>query len=118
MKHNHLNLKIWQKSRGLVKRIYEIVNELPSDEKFGLSSQMKRCVVSIPSNIAEGCGRDSDKQLALFLGYAIGSCCELETQLFLVQDLNLIKEEIIKELLIDLNEIRMMIMGFQKKLSK
>jgi len=71
----------------LVKRIYLTTNKLPNDERFGLTSQINRCSVSIPSNIAEGSGRTSEKEFLHFLNIAISSSYELETQLILVEDI-------------------------------
>jgi four helix bundle protein len=90
--HNFKELIVWQKSRTLVKEIYLTTTNLPVNEQFGLSSQMRRAVYSIPSNIAEGAGRGSYKDFARFLDMANGSCFELETQLFLCLDLNYIDE--------------------------
>lgn len=82
--HNFRELKIWKESINLVKQIYLLTSDLPKDEKFGLISQINRCSVSIPSNIAEGSGRTSDKEFLNFLNIAISSSYELETQLILV----------------------------------
>ena len=80
MRHNFKQLKIWQLGMNIAKAIYEISAKFPSEEKFGLISQIRRCAVSIPSNIAEGSGRGSDKELKHFLEIALGSVYELETQ--------------------------------------
>ena len=85
--HNFRELKIWKESMTLVKEIYLITSQLPSEEKFGFVSQINRCAVSIPSNIAEGSGRTSNKEFIHFLNIAISSSYELETQLILVEDL-------------------------------
>lgn len=85
--HNFRELKIWKESITLVKAIYSITSQLPSEEKFGFVSQINRCAVSIPSNIAEGSGRTSNKEFIHFLNIAISSSYELETQLILVEDL-------------------------------
>ena len=87
MKHNFRELGIWKDSYALVKEVYILCKELPEDEKFGLKSQIQRSAVSIPSNIAEGSGRTSDKEFIHFLNIAISSSYELETQLLLCQDL-------------------------------
>ncbi len=92
--HNFRELKIWQKGRTLVKDVYELTTFLPKEETFGLTSQIKRSVISIPSNIAEGAGRGSDKDFNRFLDIAYGSCFELETQLILCVDLTYISEEL------------------------
>lgn len=97
--HNFRELKIWKESMALVKVIYHITSKLPSEEKFGLVSQINRCAVSIPSNIAEGSGRTSNKEFTHFLNVAISSSYELESQLILVYDIFEIETtETIKEL--------------------
>ena len=79
----HKDLIVWQKSMDLVVEIYVLTREFPKDETYGLVSQMRRSAVSIPSNIAEGSGRNSDKYFRQFLCIAYGSALELETQLIL-----------------------------------
>jgi four helix bundle protein len=90
---SHKDLKVWQKGIELVKSIYEITQLFPSNEQFGLVSQMRRAAVSIPSNIAEGCGRNSDKELIHFLYIALGSASELETQIIISKELNFLQTE-------------------------
>jgi four helix bundle protein len=90
---SHKELKVWQKGIELVKSIYEITQLFPPNEQFGLISQMRRAAVSIPSNIAEGCGRNSDKELIHFLYVALGSASELETQIIVSQELNFLGKE-------------------------
>jgi len=92
--HNFKELIIWQKSIELSKLVYQIALQLPEDEKYGLSSQIKRSAVSIASNIAEGAGRNSDKEFKQFLSISHGSCTELETQLILCNELKLIPQSI------------------------
>jgi four helix bundle protein len=86
------DLKIWQDAINLGVEIYKLTKLFPSDEKFGLVSQMNRCAVSISSNIAEGAGRNNKKEFRQFLGIAQGSACELESQLIISQKLNFITE--------------------------
>ena len=86
-------LDIWQKGMDLAALIYEITKTFPADEKFGLISQMRRCAVSIPSNIAEGSARSSYKDFIKFLHYTLGSLAELETQLLLSHKFGYIKED-------------------------
>lgn len=81
------DLIVWQKSMMLVKDIYKLTSELPKEETYGLKSQMRRCAVSIPSNIAEGSRRGSRKDFAQFLRISMGSASELETQILLSKDL-------------------------------
>jgi len=89
---NFRKLNIWNDSRLLVKEIYEITSLLPSSEKFGLISQINRCVISIPANIAEGSAKDSQKDFIRFLQISLGSAYELESHIILCSDLNLIAE--------------------------
>ncbi len=114
--HKIEDLKIWKKSIELTKSVYKICAELTSDEKFGLISQIKRCAISIPSNIAEGAGRNSKKEFAHFLSIANGSSYELQTQLILSMELSLISEEKIKPIMENIIEIQKMNYGFQKSL--
>ncbi len=83
-------LEIWKRSRELVVEICKIMSSFPSEEKFGLISQMRRAAVSVPSNIAEGAGRRFVKEYQQFLQIEIGSLCELKTQIYLAQDLGFI----------------------------
>ncbi|SDH02324.1 four helix bundle protein [Psychroflexus sediminis] len=80
--HDYKNLKVWEKAIELAKSVYEFSEHLPNNEKFGITSQIKRSAVSIVSNIAEGAGRNTDKQFVNFLNMSQGSSFELETQLF------------------------------------
>ena len=83
-------LDIWKNGIALVQKTYEIAEQLPANEKFGLRSQITRAAVSVPSNIAEGCGRNSQIEFKRFLEIAMGSLFELETQLIIVNELKLI----------------------------
>lgn len=112
--HNFRELKIWKESISVVKEIYLLTATLPDEEKFGLKSQMNRCSVSIPSNIAEGSGRSSEKDFTNFLRMAVSSSYELETQLILVEELFGIST---KELILKLNNLQPMIGAFIRKLS-
>ena len=114
--HKVEDLKIWNKSMELAKSLYQLVAELPSDEKFGLNSQIKRCSISIPSNIAEGAGRNSNKEFKHFLSIANGSAYELQTQLILTTELNLINKDKVQPVINTCIEIQKMNYSFQKKL--
>ena len=114
--HKIEDLKIWQKSIELTTLVYKVVALLPSDEKYGLTSQIKRSSVSIASNIAEGAGRNSNKEFKHFLSIANGSAYELQTQLILTIELNLISKEKIQPLLNLIIEIQKMNYSFQKSL--
>lgn len=100
----------------LVKDIYSSTQDLPKEEKFGLTSQIRRCAVSIPSNIAEGAGRNNVNEFIQFLGIASGSAYELETQLILLVELNFKTENEITPLITELSEIQKMIYSFKLKL--
>jgi four helix bundle protein len=114
--HNFKELKVWQLSRQLVRDVYELTAEFPSSEKYGLISQLRRCTVSIPSNIAEGAGRNTDKDFAQFLNISLGSAYELETLLILSFDINLITQEQLDLLTIRISEIQKMTFGLIKTL--
>lgn len=115
--HKVEDLKIWQKSIELAKATYLLISELPSDEKFGLTSQIKRSAISIPSNIAEGTGRNSQKEFKHFLSIANGSTYELQTQLLLVIELNLIHKDKVQPIIELCIEIQKMNYVFQQKLN-
>ena len=102
---NFRNYEVWHLGMQLSKTIYAEV-KLPDYEKFGLASQIRRAVVSIPSNIAEGCSRNSDKEFVRFLEIALGSAFELETQLLITIQNGFIKEEKIKTILDSLNQLQ------------
>lgn len=114
--HNFKELHIWQRSRELVKVIYQLTGEFPNSEHFGLISQMRRSAISIPSNIAEGSGKSSNKDFIRFLEISHSSSFELETQLILSNDLGFITESELKDVLVILEEIQKMIFGFIQKL--
>jgi len=114
--HKVEDLKIWQKSIELTKLVYEVVAILPTDEKYGLISQIKRCSVSISSNIAEGAGRNSNKEFKHFLSIANGSAYELQRQLILTIELKLLSKERIQPILNLIIEIQKMNYSFQKSI--
>jgi four helix bundle protein len=87
---NYRELQVWQKGIDIVIEVYRITEHLPKEEKFNLISQLNRAAVSVPSNIAEGCGRGTDAAFIQFLEYAIGSVFEIETQIFVIQRLKLL----------------------------
>jgi S23 ribosomal protein. len=89
----HKELIVWQKGIQLVKEVYQLTQSYPKEEVFGLTSQIRRCAVSIPSNIAEGSARQSDKELIQFLHIALGSAAELETQLIISKELSYLTDE-------------------------
>lgn len=111
--HNFKELKIWTKSKDLSKEIFLLTATFPAEHKFGISSQLNRCSVSIPSNIAEGTSRDSQKDFARFLQISLGSAFELETQLIIASEIGLIDLEKAKLLIDKTTEIQRMIHGFK-----
>ena len=96
--HNYKNLHIWQEGINLARKIYEVTATFPANEKYGIVSQMTRAAVSIPSNIAEGAGRNSNNDFANFLSIAIGSIFELHTQIAICEQIGYINEETTKQL--------------------
>jgi four helix bundle protein len=113
---NYKHLKVWQKSIEMVSELYKATRQFPKEEKFGLISQMQRSAVSIPSNIAEGCGRNSDKELIQFLSIALGSAFELETQLIISSKLNYITDVLFKNLSTSILEIQRMLYSLKLKI--
>ena len=113
--HQYKELKLWQKSIDLVTRIYALTRNFPQIEKFGLVSQINRSAVSIPSNIAEGAGRNSDKEFVQFLAIAHASSFELETQLIISKNLEYISPEELISLTNHLIELQKMNFAFQSK---
>ena len=101
---------------ALVKQIYQLTDSIPQSQLYGLTSQMQRAAVSIPSNIAEGAGRNSDKDFARFLSIANGSAFELETQLFLCIDLGYLSNDIVQPVISELKIVQKMIFNFSKSL--
>ena len=100
----------------MVEQVYRLLNAMPISEQYGLSSQMQRCAVSIPSNIAEGSGRYSAKEFRRFLGIAYGSCNELETQLLLSTRLDYLQKVKVDPIIRQLDELIQMIYRLRKSL--
>ncbi len=113
--HNFKNIIAWQKSRELVKEVYLLTAMFPKEEVYGLTSQIKRASVSIPSNVAEGTSR-GDKDFSRFLDYSIGSSFELETQLILSNDLGFLSDKSLETITGKVAEVQKIIYGFQKNL--
>jgi four helix bundle protein len=109
-------LKVWEKGHQLTLAVYESTRTFPQEELYGLTSQIRRACSSIPANIAEGCGRDRDTQLARFLGIAMGSASEPEYHLLLAHDLNLPSNTEYKELTGEVTEVKRMLTSFIQKL--
>ena len=115
--HNFKELKIWQKGRMFVKDIYVLTKKFPKEELFVLTSQMRRAAISIPSNIAEGSGRGSDKDFSRFLDIATGSAYELESQLYVGYDLEYYSEVELIDYLEKIQEIQKMIFHFKNHIN-
>jgi four helix bundle protein len=111
--HNFRKLNIWTKSIVFVTNIYRLTKSFPKEEKFGLCSQVERAVVSIPSNIAEGSAKSSNKDFARFLEISLGSSFELESELLIARNLNYLNEENYIQIQRDLIELQKMIVGFK-----
>ena len=112
----HKDLDVWKYSIDLVVEVYQLLKKFPDDEKFGIISQMKRCAISIPSNIAEGAARSSVKKFSNFISIALGSLSELETQIIISEKLDFISDDNSKILLKNLTTIRKMLLGLKKSL--
>ena len=110
-------LKVWQKAIQLITEIYFQTSKFPKEEIYGITSQIRRCAVSIPSNIAEGAGRETKKDFSHFLNIAKGSSFELETQLIISKELEFLKLADFEILYSELDEIQKMITGLQKSLN-
>jgi four helix bundle protein len=117
--HNYKELNVWKRAIKLTVQVYKVSRSFPADERFGLTSQIRRSAVSVPSNIAEGAGRRTNGEFANFLGIAHGSICELETQLYVAFELGYVDIEIFQEVTTELTEIQKMlyslILKFEKK---
>lgn len=109
-------LAIWKRSHQLTLKIYTITSTFPKHELYGLTSQIRRATFSIPTNIAEGCGRFSQKELTRFLDIALGSLAEVQYLVLLSSGLNYINEQNVKELNQELNDIKKMMLSFHQRL--
>ena len=116
--HNFKELRVWREAIELAKLVYKATALFPQDERYGLKSQINRAVVSVPSNIAEGAGRGSDKEFAQFLKIALGSAFELETQLILAESFGFIKEVMYSELTQKNEGVQKMLNGFINMLDR
>ncbi|MGV8134388.1 MAG: four helix bundle protein [Mangrovibacterium sp.] len=115
--NNFKELTVWKRSIEMVGKIYSTTTGFPKEEIYGIVNQIRRAAVSVPSNIAEGAGRNTGKEFAHFLAIALGSCFELETQLIIAKNLGFLPEEELNRLEDSLGEIQKMLRGLQKSLS-
>ena len=113
---NFKDLKVWQRSHRLVLDVYDATGNFPSQETFGLTAQLRRCCASIPANIAEGCGRSGEAELARFMLISMGSTSELEYHLLLARDLGYLSAQHYQELLQEVSEVKRMLSTFITKL--
>ena len=109
-------LKIWQKGIRIAIDCFKITSTFPTNEKFGLISQLNRACVTIPSNIAEGSSRSSDKDYNRFIEIALGSCLEVETQLLIAKELGFGDSELVKNLIKEIDEEEKMLISFSNRL--
>lgn len=110
----YTELDVWKKGRELATLVYKLTADYPKAEQFGLVSQMRRCAVSVPSNIAEGCGRQHLKETIQFLNIARGSLFELETQSYISNDLAFISDEQLTNLIEQIENLGKLINGYMR----
>ena len=108
---SHKDLDVWKAAIKLAKNIYSLTSTFPKEEMFGMTAQMRRCSISIASNIAEGAARQGDKEFIQFLHVALGSVAELETQLTIAGEVNLADHAVLNSIDEDLIRIRQMLRG-------
>lgn len=113
-KHPHRNLEAWKLAMTFCELIYKLTDNFPGDEKFGLTSQLRRASVSVASNIAEGAARRTDKEFIHFLGIALGSCSEIDTQIELSKRLGFISVDEFDTANEDMNRLKSLIYGLMK----
>lgn len=118
MGRDYKTLSVWEKGIAIVEKTYKITIQFPDDEKYGLIAQMRRCAVSIPSNVAEVCGRNYDNELRRFLSISMGSCSELETQLIISEKLKYVSHEKLQSLFDEIDHFRRMCINFMKTLER
>jgi four helix bundle protein len=109
-------LKVWEKSHQLALAVYKVTAKFPKEELYGLTSQIRRASMSVPTNIAEGCGRNTDAEFARFLQIAMGSASETEYQLLLSHDLGFLTKAQYDQLNTDVTEIKRMLASLLKTL--
>jgi len=114
--HNFRKLNIWSDAMDIAVKVYHVTKQFPPDELYNLTHQIKKSVVSVPSNIAEGAGRNTNGEFNQFLGYSTGSSYELETQLLLGQRLNFVSKEEVTPILEELHSLQKRIYNFKSSL--
>ena len=114
----HKDLDIWKLGIELVEEIYKLCENYPKDERFGIVSQLKRAAISIPSNIAEGSARNSQKEFIQFCYISLGSLSEIETQLIISEKLKFLPQENLKKVLLNIETLRKKLLNFIKYLKR
>jgi four helix bundle protein len=114
--HNYRELKIWQRSMEFVVRVYEISASFPKEERYGLTAQLRGCIVSVPSNISEGAGRGTNKQFKRFLEFSMGSINEAQTQIELAFRVNYLSKETYESIIDEALQIYKIILAFYNSL--
>jgi four helix bundle protein len=114
---DHRKLKVWQEARVLAKSIYLVTRSFPPEEKFGLTMQSRRAAASIMSNLAEGCGRNGDREMLRFVGISQGSASELDSHLTLASDIGMADSAQLSAIQTELSKIRGMLARLAKRLS-
>jgi four helix bundle protein len=110
------NLKVWEKAHALTLEVYRGTRDFPSDERFGLTSQLRRSSASVPANLAEGCARGGDIDFARFVNVAAGSASETDYHLLLARDLGYLDEMLYKPLFEKVTEVKRMLNSFERTL--
>jgi four helix bundle protein len=115
---SYRDLEVWQRSMQLAKRIYQVTQSFPNEERFGLTNQLRRASVSGPSNLAEGHARFGPGDFSRFISIAMGSVAEIETQILLSTELGYVRAELSRELMTDLETVGKMLRGLAKSITK
>jgi len=115
---SYRDLEVWRKAMELAKRIYQITSKFPGDERFGLTNQLRRAAVSIPSNLAEGHSRSGPGDFSRFISISMGSVAEVETQVILSSELGYLAVETSSEVLSDLDVLGKMLRGLSKSITR
>jgi four helix bundle protein len=115
---SYRDLEVWQKSMRLAKRVYQVTQKFPSEERFGLTNQLRRAAVSVPSNLVEGHARFGSGEFSRFISITMGSVAELETQILLSSELGYVGPDVANEILAELDAIGKMLRGLAKSIER
>jgi four helix bundle protein len=110
------NLKVWQKAHALTLDVYRETRSFPTDERYGLTSQVRRSCASVPANLAEGCARTTDTEFARFVNIGLGSASETDYHLLLSRDLNYLDDAVYRSLFDQISEVKRMLNSFERSL--